>query len=405
MRILTKAVRELKGWDRNPRTISPAALAGLKASIEAFGLVQPIIWNERTNRVVGGHQRLSVLAQTGATETEVVVVDLPEDKEKALNVALNNPEISGVFTSGVVDMLDEIKAENERLYEELLLDALRSDIKVEDPEVVEDDGPGEVPAEPVTKLGDLWELGAHRLICGDSTDPNVVERLMGGERAILMATDPPYGVAYHAEDRPGIDKLALPKWEEIENDDKTGENIQPFLERAFFTAASVALLPNAAWYLWHAQLTQGFFAAAAAAKIVLHRQIIWVKPVLLLGFGDYHWRHELCFYGWVQGNRPPFYGERNQTTIWEIKHETSSGKRIHPTQKPIEIFAIPLRNHTNQGEICYEPFCGSGTQLVAAEQLNRKCYALEISPAYCDVIVNRWEKLTGKKAVNHGQER
>ena len=143
-------------------------------------------------------------------------------------------------------------------------------------------------------------------------------------------------------------------------------------------------------------LTQGtFFAAAAAADILVNRQIIWVKPAFVFGRGDYHWKHELCFYGWVRGDKPPFYGERNQHTIWEIGRENDG---IHPTQKPVEIFEIPICNHTLRGEICYEPFAGSGSQVIACEKLNRKCYGMEIDEHYCDVIVQRWEDYTGKKA-------
>jgi DNA modification methylase len=151
-------------------------------------------------------------------------------------------------------------------------------------------------------------------------------------------------------------------------------------------------------------LTQGYFAAAAAANVILHRQIIWVKPVLLLGRGQYHWKHEPCFMGWVEGNRPPDYGEgegeRTQTTVWEIGTVTQAERKElnHSTPKPVGLFEIPIVKHLKRGEVCYEPFAGSGPQFIAAEQLNRRCYGIEISPQYCDVIVNRWQDYTGKKA-------
>lgn len=256
-------------------------------------------------------------------------------------------------------------------------------------------------------MGKLVLKSQHRLLCGDSTKAEDVARVMGGEQGKLANTDPPYGVAYTDEARVLAERAhgrpeRETKWEDgIENDDLLdGEKLQAFLESAIRCAVP-HLVDNAAWYLWHPMLTQGTFfaAAAAAADILIHRQIIWAKPSMLFGFGDYHWQHELCFYGWRRGNRPEFLGQRNQTTLWSMKHDTSNGNREHPTQKPLDLFAIPIRNHTREGDVVYEPFSGSGSQIIAAEQLSRRCYAIEISPAYVDVAVKRWETLTGRKAV------
>lgn len=256
-----------------------------------------------------------------------------------------------------------------------------------------------------TALGDVWVLGEHRLICGDSTDAKVVQRLMGRERAILMATDPPYGVAYSGKTRQEAVNLHTGKegetrWaDSFDNEDMDGDGLQQFLEAVFRVAMDWALRENAAWYLWHAQMTQGFFAAAAtrAARLLLSRQIVWNKPQLLLGFGDYHWKHELCFYGWVQGNRPPFYGSRNQTTVWDVSQDTAGPDKVHSTQKPTRLFEIPLLNHTRPGEVCFEPFAGSGSQIIAAERTGRRCFAIELSPEFCDAIVRRWAAFTGKE--------
>ena len=230
-------------------------------------------------------------------------------------------------------------------------------------------------------------------MCGDSTNKEDVERLMQGKKARLFATDPPYGVAYGVETGNDI------KYNPIENDENDGMKLQTFLESVF-----IACLPhledNAAWYLWHAQMTQGFFAAAAAAAaaadVLIHRQIIWVKPTLIMGHGDYHWKHELCFYGWRKGHRAEWYGDRKQTTVWEVGREND---HIHPTQKPVELFANPLNFNTKHGDIALDPFLGSGTTLIACEQLDRICYGMEISPHYCEVICQRWEKLTGGKRL------
>ena len=192
----------------------------------------------------------------------------------------------------------------------------------------------------------------------------------------------------------------------VAKDELRDEVLQEFLEKAF-GAAKLALADNSAWYLWHAYLTQGFFAAAAAAaaaEVILHRQIIWVKPVLLLGRGQYHWKHEPCFMGWVQGHQPPDYADRTQTTIWEIESVSHSDRKEfnHSTPKPVELFRRPILKHLKAVEICYEPFAGSGPQFIAAEDTGRRCYGLEIEPAYCDVIVKRWQNFTGKEATLEG---
>jgi DNA modification methylase len=254
-----------------------------------------------------------------------------------------------------------------------------------------------------TEEGQLWAIpgkaGEHRLLCGDSTKEDDVRRLMGDVRAGLMNTDPPYGVSYANDERPnpGVAKPRVAK-PRVANDTLADADLQAFLELAFGAASNHALRENAAWYMWHAHLTQGYFAAAAAAAaagVILHRQIIWVKPVLLLGRGQYHWKHEPCFMGWRSGHQPPDYGEghgeRTQTTVWEVDSVNQSDRKEynHSTPKPVGLFTIPIVKHLKRGEVCYEPFAGSGPQFIAAEQLSRLCYGIEISPAYCAVILQR----------------
>lgn len=263
------------------------------------------------------------------------------------------------------------------------------------------------PRRTSIRLGDAFALGAHRLVCGDCTDVAVVERLMQGVRAGLMNTDPPYGIAFDNAEL-GSTRKAYPA---IANDaPASGDALQVFLEAAFGTAKRIALVETAAWYLWHAHLTQGFFAAAAAAaaNLVLHRQIIWVKPRLILGRGQYHWKHELCFMGWVEGHPCPDYGlgqgERTQTTVWEVAGVTTEERATfnHASPKPVELFAIPIVKHLRATEACYDPFAGTGPQFIAAEQRGVTCYGLDIDPTCCQVIVDRWEAFTGLKATKLG---
>lgn len=326
---------ELEAAPYNPREISAEALEGLKHSLRSFGLVQPIVWNRRTGKVVGGHQRVRAMRELGETDADVVVVDLGERDEKALNLTLNNPAIAGGFTDGLGPLLAELAIDLPE-FEALRLPELSELIPKLPASVVEDEVP-DPPAVPVTRPGDLWQLGAHRLLCGDSTKDSDVALVAGGERAVLMNTDPPYGIDYDiiANARGGK------KTQHLQNDDADSAKLQVFLEAAIRVAIPV-LIENPAFYLWHPMLTQGTFfaAAAAAADILIHRQIVWVKPSLILGRGDYHWRHELCFYGWVRGKRCKWRSGRDQTTVWEVGRE----------------------------------------------------------PRYCDVVVSRWERLTGKKA-------
>jgi DNA modification methylase len=378
---------------RNPNKHSDKQVALLAKVIQHQGWRSPITISKRSGFVVTGHGRLAAAL---LLQVEVVPIDeqdfATEADEWAHLVADNRiAELADADRGMIADLLGELDAGGLDMdltgFDMDALDELMEETNP--PDITEDEVP-DVPVDPITKAGDLWILGEHRVLCGDSTNADDVARLMNGAKAALISTDPPYGVAY------GVETGQSNKFDAIANDENDGPRLQAFLESIFKTAIP-HMNDNAAWYLWHAQLTQGFFAAAAAAAAVLiHRQIIWVKPSLVLGHGDYHWRHELCFYGWVKGNRAPWYGDRKQTTVWEIGREND---HIHPTQKPVELFARPMQFNTKVREVCYEPFAGSGTQFIAAEQLNRKCYGMEISPAYCDVIVKRWENLTGNKAV------
>ena len=399
-------VADLKLNPRNPRRIAPAKLEKLKKSLTEFSKMmelRPLVVDE-AGVVLGGNMRLQAAAALGMTELPDAWVkradDLTDAEKREFiikdNAAFGDWDFEILAADWTADELNDWAID---LPADFGTDP-NAEPKDAEPQI---DRAAELNEKWKVESGDLWRIGEHRLLCGDSTKREDVERLMQGEVAVLMNTDPPYGVDYVNNAK---SKGQAGGFNDIANDELNGKVLQDFLE-ATIKAALPNLLPNTAFYLWHPMLTQGTFfaaaAAAAAADILIHRQIIWVKPTLVFGRGDYHWRHELCFYGWIRGNRPAFYGQRNQTTIWEAGRE---GDGKHPTQKPIELFIRPIRNHTKQNDVIYESFGGSGSQLVAAENLKRKCYAIEISPNYCAVILERmataFPQITiGKLATNN----
>lgn len=423
LQIERKQLSELDPAPYNPRTIAPSALDGLRHSVERFGLVEPIVWNRRTGRVVGGHQRLKVLQQLEKAETDVVVVDIDETEEKALNVALNNPAIAGEFTADIHALLAEIKASMPELANALMFDELADQTKQLLAELSPNEGltaPDEVPEvpdEPTTQPGDLWVLGNHRLVCGDSGDPATLELLMGGQTAKLYSTDPPYGVGYDGTSHPqnsrdkehGREPGSQNRdWsEEYWDHFKSAEEFEGFLERIFL-AAKAHVAKDGAWYCWHASATSSSFRRAwDIAGIRYHQTITWVKPTHVLGFAMWNYRTEPCLMGWQQGHKPlalqvPDEHSNCWEVDWEGKARCSDGQ--HPTQKPVRLFELPMLKHTRPGDICLETFAGSGSQVLAAERLDRRCFAVERMPKFCDVIVQRWEQYTGQTAIRVPRE-
>lgn len=389
---------------RNPRK-NDEAVDRMVASIKEFGFKIPILVRS-TGEVIDGHLRIKAARKLGMAEVPVILCDeWTEAQVKAFRLLVNRSVSWAQWDEELValEMVDLQKLEYDlaltgfdapEVKEFLQSQAIYN-------EAAEEEIP-EAPETPTSMLGDLWLLGEHRVLCGDSTSVDAVARLMDGQKAGLMNTDPPYGISYDSAD---VHEHGV-SYAKIDNDQREDAELQEFLEKVF-AAALTALNPNAAWYLWHAMLTQGFFAAAAAAAaahVILHRQIIWVKPVLVFGHGQYHWKHELCFMGWVKGHMPPDYGagngERNQTTVWEIDGITQAERNEfkHSTPKPVALFDIPIRKHLKAGEICFEPFAGSGPQIIAAEKAGVRCFALELEPQHVDVIVKRWQAFTGKQA-------
>ncbi len=398
LKIVPIRVADLKNapWNDKTRTITPVARQGLTTGIERWGVVQPIIVNTRSGFMVGGHRRADVLRAAGVEWTDVVIVDLSEAEERALGVALNNPLIAGEFTPDIHALIEEIRKELPEVVEVMRLDELRALVpEAEPPQLAAD--PDDVPETPVkafSRLGDLWLLGDHRLLCGDSTCVADVTRLMNGQKAKLVATDPPYLVDYTGE-RPndsGKDWSGVYREVDIQDARKFFTDL--------FTRVLEVLAPHAAIYCWHAHKRQAEIAAVwAELGIHDHQQIVWVKPTPVFGRVFWRFQHEICAMGWRKGSMPPHDGDQSISSVWTIdwegkKRSVGSG---HPCCKPVRCFILPMKKHLQQpSDVCYEPFSGSGSQIAAGSILDRKVYAMEIEPVFVDVAVKRWMRLTGK---------
>ncbi len=363
----------------------------LKKSIQEFDLVEPLVWNERTSRLIGGHQRLKVLQELGYTEVEVSVVDLPEDKEKALNVALN--KISGdwdyVKLKELLEELDTGDFDVELTgFDMDEIEDLITQLHIPE-EVTEDEVP-EPPDEPITKPGDLWILGRHRLLCGDSTSADDVEKLMNGNKADMLFTDPPYGVNYTGGHfHSGDVNIKRPREKLIADD--TANIYREFLP---------VVLPfvDGPCYMWFAS-TKGreVYNALHENNTEIHALLIWhkVNAKYAAMNAQYKQRHEPCLYFKPKGSILRWIGATTESTIWEIKRDAAN--EYHPTQKPIALAAKAIKNH--DARVVLDVFGGSGSTLIACEQLDRICYMMELDPIYCDVIIKRWENFTWQKAV------
>lgn len=387
MRIEKIPVTKIKPAKYNPRKdLKPGdpAYEKLKRSMTEFGYVEPIIWNEETGNIVGGHQRYKILLEEGHTEVECVVVMLPADKEKALNVALN--KVTGDWEiEALADLLHEL---NEQDFDLTLTGFDAAEIEdlfsqVHDKDVTDDDFDVDAALEEerISKPGDIWLLGRHRLMCGDSTKAETYETLMEGKKANLVLTDPPYGVAY--EGSQGT----------IKNDNLQDEEFYKFLLSAFTNMESI-MANDASIYVFHAD-TKGliFRRAFEDAGFYLSGVCQWVKQSLVLGRSPYHWKNEPCLFGWKKGGKHKWYAGRSETTIWEF--DKPSKNKLHSTMKPIPLMAYPIKNSTAVNAIVVDPFSGSASTLIACEQIDRICFAAELEERFVDVGVKRFIEYVG----------
>jgi DNA modification methylase len=356
----------------------------LKRSIEQFGYVEPVIWNKTTSHVVGGHQRLKVLLDMGITEVECVVIEMDEEKEKALNIALN--KISGDWDKDKLALLiADLQGADFDVsltgFEPADLDALFKDSLKDGIHDDDFDVDAELQKPALTKQGDVWKLGQHRLVCGDSTKADTFTLLMDGKLANLVVTDPPYNVNY--EGSAG----------KIKNDNMGNEAFYNFLLEAFKNTEA-AMAKDASIYVFHAD-TEGlnFRKAFSESGFYLSGTCIWKKHSLVLGRSPYQWQHEPVLFGWKKSGKHNWYADRRQTTIWEFEKPKKNAD--HPTMKPVALVAYPILNSSMTNCIVLDPFGGSGSTLIACDQTERICYTIELDEKYCDVIVKRYIEQAG----------
>ncbi len=383
----------------NARLHDDKNLAAIQASLSRFGQRLPLVVQKQGLVIRAGNGRVVAARALGWTHIAAVVVDESEVEAVAFAIADNRSAELASWDDACLARLLKSLPEDALAATGYSGDDFTDLLDSLNPETVEEDEVPAVQKVVVTRPGDMWLLGEHRLLCGNSAIPSDVTRVMGGDKAALVATDPPYLVDYTGERPNDTGKDWSATYKEVEITDADA------FFRAVFTNVLSVIAPNAAIYCWHAHKRQALIARVWEDLGILdHQQIVWVKPTPVFGRVFWHFRHEPCMMGWVQGSMPSHDSDHEFNSVWEI--DWGGKSRIvgneHPTQKPVEIFARPMRKHTRTGDICFEPFSGSGSQLIAAEQVGRRCRAIELEPVFVDVAVRRWQALTGKHAVLEG---
>lgn len=387
-----RSIKDLRENPNNPRNLSKHHAKHLQTSLEKFGVCEPIVITP-DGLIIGGHQRCKTLKKLGHKTVAVYVAsrDLNEEEIAELTIRLNKN--TGDWDSEVLANCWDPKKLLEWGFKEEELDI--------DVEVIEGTEPDnnilEPPKDPKTNLTDVYILGDHKLMCGDSTNADHVHALLDGEEPILMVTDPTYGVNYdpswrkEIKGKKGKGARAVGK---VQNDDQVNWSL------------AWHLFPGVVAYVWHAgKYCADVQKSLEEAEFEMISQIIWVKQHFALSRGDYHWQHEPCWYAVKKGCEHNWQGSRKEATTWEISNLNAFGgdkedeRTAHSTQKPLECMSRPIKNNTCKGEGVYDPFTGSGTTLLAAEQLERKAFCMELDPAYCDIIVSRWVKYMKKKGI------
>lgn len=391
-KIETRLVADLIPYAANSRTHSDAQVAQIAASIKEFGWTNPILI-DGDNTIIAGHGRLLAARKLGMEEVPAIILDhLSKAQQRALVIADNQLALNAGWD------IDMLKAEIEDLnlegfdlgllgFDDKFLDGLLESEPSEG--LTDEDAVPEVPETPKTVLGDVWVLGNHRLMCGDSTSIDAMQQLTEGKLVDMWLTDPPYNVAYEGGTK---EKLT------IQNDNMADDQFRQFLRDAY-TAADAVMKPGAVFYIWHADLEgYNFRGAAKDAGWQVRQCLIWKKSSLVIGRQDFQWIHEPCLYGWKDGAAHLWANDRKQTTILEFNKPSRNGE--HPTMKPVELFEYQMLNNTKGADIVLDSFGGSGTTMIAAEKHGRHARLMELDPKYCDVIIKRWQDFTGQKAIH-----
>jgi site-specific DNA-methyltransferase (adenine-specific) len=389
MDVVMRPVGSIKPYANNPRD-NDAAVDAVAASLKAFQFRQPIVVDEQ-DVIIVGHTRYKAALKLGMTEVPVHVArGLTPEQARAYRIADNQTATLATWDEDKLPL--ELMALQEAEFDLSLTgfpeDELLRLLTAPAPEPLSDpDEVPEPPAEPVTRPGDLWLLGRHRLLCGDATKPEDLARLLPEGRADLLLTDPPYNVGYAGKT---ADALT------IANDDMDPAAYRTFLTNALTTAGR-HLRPGGAFYLWHADsVGLDVRLSCAGAGLRVRQCLVWVKSGMVLGRQDYQWRHEPCLYGWADGAAHTWLSDRSQTTVLEFDKPARNTE--HPTTKPVDLFAYLIGNSCPPGGLVIDPFGGSGTTLIAAERTGRAAALVELDPRYADVVVTRFEKITGHKA-------
>jgi len=383
-------VEDLIPYALNSRTHSDEQVAQLAASIREFGFTNPILIDQDSN-IIAGHGRLLAARKSKMDQVPAVVVTgLDDRKRRALVIADNKLALNAGWDEEALRVeLEDLAGDFGELMgfsEDELVDLLRGDEATEG--LTDEDAVPEAPEVPVTVEGDVWVLGRHRLMCGDSTSIEHLERLCEEQLVDMWLTDPPYNVAYEGGTK---EKLT------IQNDSMTDDSFRTFL-RDSYSAADAVMKKGAVFYIWHAD-SEGYNFRGAAADIgwPIRQCLIWKKSSLVMGRQDYHWIHEPCLYGWKEGAAHLWATDRRQTTILEFNKPHRNGE--HPTMKPVELFEYQMLNNTKGSDIVLDSFAGSGTTAIACEKHGRNARLMELDPKYCDVIIKRWQDFTGETAT------
>lgn len=389
-------IEKITPYARNSRTHSDEQVAQIAASIREWGWTNPVLVDE-DGGLIAGHGRLLAARKLGLTQIPTMVAKgWSEAQKKAYVIADNKLALNAGWDLELLAVeLGDLQGFDFDLMLTGFSDDELSKLLAEKTEGLTDpDEIPEVPADPIAKPGDVWVLGKHRLVCGDSTDADTVAKALNGVSPHLMVTDPPYGVEYDPgwREKAGVAAAGTAKGKVL-NDDKADWR------------EAWALFPGEVAYVWHAGLFAGVVGdSLSASGFQLRSQIIWDKGQLVLSRGDYHWEHEPCWYAVRKGAKGHWAGDRKQTTVWHIakpkKNETG-----HGTQKPVECMKRPIENNSSPGQAVYEPFSGSGTTIIAGEMTGRSVHAIELNPAYVDVTIKRWQDFTGAAATLEGDGR